>query len=149
MTLWLLGTAVAAGLFSTVLPRSRLHWALGVLSLGTLTAALVEVPAAPDEYQLAQIAIVLSLGLNAFGLLMLLARRHPRRRHRHIIYCGYGLVFAIVALCWAIVARYPGHDLVASIASVATYVVGSLAIFLYKARQTRDLPRDDVAEAAP
>jgi hypothetical protein len=143
MTLWLLGTAVAAGLLSTLMPRSPLHWLLGLVSFGAVIATLVKLPNAENENWLVLMATLVSVGVNAFGLLMLLARRHPRRVHRHIIYCGYGLVFATIALFWALVFRYPGprHDLYAGIASVAAYAVGSLAILLYKARKTRNLPR--------
>jgi hypothetical protein len=139
MALWLLGTAVAAALLSTLMPRSRVHWVFGAVSVGGLVATLVTLPSGPGEYGLVVMAALLSLGLTAFGVGMLVARRHPRRPHRHIIYCGYGLVFAVVALCWAVEARYPGHGLLASIASVAAYAVGSLAIFLYKAWFTRGL----------
>jgi drug/metabolite transporter superfamily protein YnfA len=143
MTLWLLGTAVAAGLLSTLMPRSPLHWLLGLVSLGALIATLVKLPSGDGEYWLVLMATLIAVGVNAFGLLMLLARRHPRRVHRHIIYCGYGLVFATIALFWALVVRYPGprHDLMAAIASGAAYVVGSLVILVYKARKTRNLPR--------
>jgi drug/metabolite transporter superfamily protein YnfA len=146
MTLALLGTAVAAGLLSTFVPRSPVHWLLGLVSFGALIATIVKLPSGECEYWLILMATLISVGVNAFGLLMLLARRHPRRVHRHIIYGGYGLVFAIVALLWALVVRYPGprHDLWAAIGSGATYVVGSLFILVYKARKTRNLPRAGV-----
>jgi hypothetical protein len=70
-------------------------------------ATLATLPSG-DRYELVLLATMLSLGLSTFGCLMLLARRHPRRLHRHVIYCGYGPVFATIALCWAVVARYPG-----------------------------------------
>jgi drug/metabolite transporter superfamily protein YnfA len=146
MTLTLLGVAVGAGLLSTFIPRSPLHWLLGLVSFGALIATLVKLPSGEGDYWLVLMATLIAVGVNAFGLLMLLARRHPRRVHRHIIYCGYGLVFAIIALFWALVIRYPGprHDLWAAIASGAAYAVGSLAIFFYKARMTRNLPRAGV-----
>ena len=143
MTLSLLGTAVAAGLLSTLRPRSRWHRVLGIVSLAALVAAVVALPSAEDEDWVILMATLLSVAMNAFGLLMLLARRHPRRPHRHIIYCGYGLVFTTIALFWAVAARYPGprHDLFASVASGGAYLVGSIAIGVYKSRQTRDPTR--------
>jgi drug/metabolite transporter superfamily protein YnfA len=142
LTLKLLAAAVGAGLLSTFMPRSPLHWLLGLVSFGALIATLAKLPTSDQgEYWIIMMATLVSVAVNAFGLLMLLARRHPRRVHRHIIYCGYGLVFAIIALLWALVIQYPGprHDLWAAIASGAAYVVGSLAIFIYKARATRNL----------
>lgn len=138
MTLALLGTAVGAGLLSTFLPRSPLHWLLGLVSLGALVATIVKLPSGEGEYWLIQIATVIAIAAYAFGSLMLLARRHPRRVHRHIIYCGFGLVFAVIALLWAVVVRYPGprHDLWAAVGSGAAYLLGSLFILVYKARKT-------------
>jgi hypothetical protein len=138
MTLALLGTAVGAGLLSTFLPRSPLHWLLGLVSFGALIATIVKMPSGEGEYWLIQIATVIAVAANAFGTLMLLARRHPRRVHRHIIYCGFGLVFAVIALLWAVVVRYPGprHDLWAAIGSGAAYLLGSLFILVYKGRKT-------------
>src|SRR5947207_5984594 len=124
MTLWLLGTTVAAGVLSWSIRRSLLHRVLGAVSFGVMVAAVATLPAGGGEYELVLLATVLSLGLSTFGGVMLLARGHPRRPHRHIIYCGYGLVFAIIAVCWAVVARYPGpgRALAASLASLGAYV---------------------------
>src|SRR5437764_232938 len=112
MTLTLLGVAVGAGILSTFLPRTPVHWLLGLVSFGALIATLVKLPSGEGDYWLVLMATLIAVGVNAFGLLMLLAHRHPRRVHRHIIYCGYGLVFATIALLWALVIRYPGprHD---------------------------------------
>jgi predicted membrane channel-forming protein YqfA (hemolysin III family) len=138
MTLTLLGTAVGAGLLSTFIPRSPLHWLLGLVSLGALIATLVKLPSGEGENWFILMATLIAVAANAFGLLMLLARRHPRRIHRHIIYCGFGLVFAVIGLLWALVVRYPGprHDLWAAIGSGVTYIVGSVFILIYKARKT-------------
>jgi drug/metabolite transporter superfamily protein YnfA len=146
MTLTLLGVAVGAGFLSTFIPRTPLHWLLGLVSFGALIATLVKLPSGEGNYWLVLMATLISVAVNAFGLLMLLARRHPRRVHRHIIYCGFGLVFAVIALLWALVIRYPGprHDLYAAIGSGAAYIVGSLMILVYKARATRNLPRAGV-----
>jgi hypothetical protein len=147
MTLTLLGIAVGAGFLSTFIPRTPLHWLLGLVSFGALIATIVKIPSGEGDYWLVLMATLISVAVNAFGTLMLLARRHPRRVHRHIIYCGFGLVFATIALFWALAIRYPGprHDLYAAIASGAAYLVGSLAILLYKARATRNLPRAGVS----
>jgi hypothetical protein len=132
--LWLLGTAIAAGVLSAARPRSRWHWVLGTLSLAALLAAVLAEPSAEGANWVVQTAGSASVVVNAIGLLMLLARGHPRRRHRHIIYCGYGVVFTAVALVWALAGE---HALAALVASVGVYVLGSLAIGLYKARHTR------------
>ena len=134
---WLLGTAVAAGVLSTAWPRSWWHRVLGTMSLAALVAAVVAVPSAAGANWVVQTAGYAAVVVNAIGLLMLLARRHPRRRHRHIIYCGYGVVFAAVALVWALAAGHAGPALAASIGA---YVLGSVAIGLYKARHTRGTP---------
>jgi hypothetical protein len=143
VTLSLLGTAVVAGLLSTMRPRSRWHWISGIVSLAGQVATLFALPSAQGEYWVVLMASLVSVAVNGFGLSILLARRHPRRPHRHIIYCGYGLVFTTIALCWAVAARYPGrqHDLLATVASAGVYLIGSVGIGLYKARQTLDAYR--------
>ena len=140
MTLVLLATVVVTGLISTLRPRSRWHSVPGLVSLVALMAAVVTLPSVEEEYWVTLMAILMSIAVNAIGLLVLLARRHSRRPHRHIIYCGYGLVLATIALVWTVAGHYPRPrpDLFASIASVAAWVIGSVAIFIYKARQTRD-----------
>src|SRR5439155_8804144 len=84
------------------------HWVFGVVSFGALVATLATLPSGAGEYELVLLSTMVSLGVTTLGGLMLLARRHPRRPHRQIIYSGYGLVFATIALCWAVVARHPG-----------------------------------------
>ena len=142
MTPVLLAAAIVAGLISTVAPRSRLHPVLGAISMAAMLLALVTLPSGAGDYWVIAMADLAAIGLTGSGVLMLLARRHPRRRHRHIIYCGYGLVFAVIAGCWALVVEHPGgrHELAAVIASVSAYALGSVGILLYKRAQTRDLP---------
>jgi hypothetical protein len=131
--LWL-GVAVAAGLLSTLWPRARWHWVLGALSLAALVAGFLSVRSADGADWVVLMAAFASAVTNAIGLLMLLARRHARRPHRHIIYCGYGCVFTAVALLWALAGR---QTVLAIAGSASVYVIGSVAIGLYKSRHTR------------
>jgi hypothetical protein len=136
--IWLLGVAIATGVLSTLWPRSRWHWVAGTVSIAALVAAVLAVPSVTGAAWVVHTAEFASLVVNAVGLAMLLARRHPRRPHRHIIYCGYGVVFATVALAWAIAGE---HVVAALVASAGAYVLGSVAIGLYKTRHTRGATR--------
>jgi drug/metabolite transporter superfamily protein YnfA len=133
---WLLAGTIVAGLLCTVWPGGWPHRILGALFLLGLLTVLVGQRVVDERTWLASMATLTAVILTGFGLLMLLAHHHPRRVHRHIIYPGYGLVFAVIALCWQLAAQHPQYDLAAAIASVAAYIIGSLAILVYKRRHT-------------
>jgi hypothetical protein len=134
--IWVQTGAVVAGLLSTIRPRTRVHWSLGAVYLAGLVVVLAGLPDAEGRNWLVFMATLIAVGLNVIGVGMLLARRHPHRVHRHIVYTGYGVVFAIVAVCWQLAVRYPRHDAAATVVSIAAYVLGSVAILAYKSYQT-------------
>jgi hypothetical protein len=137
--LWWLIVAVVTGLAAAAGPRRPAHRLLGAVSLAATALVFARAWAHVADgwvpWAVAS-AMLLAVALNAVGVLLLLAGS-PRRRHRHIVYSGYGLLFTAVTGWWVAVGDHPARTatITAIVGTLATYAVGSVAIAVYKHRQ--------------